>query len=89
MKVMIKERSMSTSAGLLSQGDVAVLPEEEIKKIMKLKPNAFEILPAEPVFKKAAPAKKAPAKKKRARNKDGTLKADNPATPENEAWTDA
>lgn len=86
MKVMIKERCMSTSAGLLRQGDVAVLPDEEIKKVMKLKPNAFEILPAEPVFKKAAPAKKA---KKRARNKDGTLKADNPATPENEAWTDA
>lgn len=86
MKVMIKERSMSTSAGLLRQGDVAVLPDEEIKKVMKLKPGAFEILPAEPVFKKAAPAKKT---QKRARNANGTLKADNPATPENEAWTDA
>ena len=87
MKVMIKERCMSTSAGLLRQGDVADLPEGEIKKIMKLKPDAFEILPDEPVFKSAK--KKAPAKKKRARNKDGTLKADDPSTPENEAWTDA
>ena len=26
------------------------------------------------------------SKPKRARNSDGTLKADNPATPENEAW---
>jgi len=26
------------------------------------------------------------SKPKRARNADGTLKADNPATPENEAW---
>jgi len=27
------------------------------------------------------------AKKVRARNSDGTLKADDPSTPENEAWT--
>tara|TARA_B100000035_G_C20586854_1_gene373577 strand:+ start:63 stop:326 length:264 start_codon:yes stop_codon:yes gene_type:complete len=87
MKVMIKERCMSTSAGLLRQGDVADLPDEEIKKVMKLKPNAFEILPAEPVFKSTK--KKAPAKKKRARNKDGTLKGNDPSTPENEAWEDA
>jgi hypothetical protein len=81
---MIKERCMSTSAGLLRQGDVADLPEEEIKKVMKLKPNAFEILPADPVFKRAAPAKKI---KKRARNANGTLKADDPSTPDvNEAW---
>ena len=33
------------------------------------------------------PAKKT-AKKKRARNDDGTLKADDPSTPENEAWED-
>jgi hypothetical protein len=41
---------------------------------------------------KAAPAKTAPAKaapKKRARNTDGTLKGDDPSTPDvNEAWTD-
>jgi hypothetical protein len=84
MRVMIKERCMSTSAGLLRQGDVVDLPEEEIKKVMKLKPNAFEILPADPVFKRAAPAKKT---KKRARNANGTLKADDPSTPDvNEAW---
>ena len=28
-----------------------------------------------------------PRKKVRARNKDGTLKADDPSTPQNEAWT--
>ena len=28
------------------------------------------------------------SKKKRARNPDGTLKGDNPNTPENEAWVD-
>ena len=48
-----------------------------------MKPTAFEILKADP-----KPAKKATAKKKRARNKDGTLKADDPSTPENEAWED-
>jgi len=38
--------------------------------------------------KKAAP-KKAPAVRKRARNTDGTLKADDPSTPDvNEAWED-
>lgn len=32
---------------------------------------------------------KAPTKRTRARNKDGTLKADDPSTPDvNEAWTD-
>ena len=32
---------------------------------------------------------KTPTKRKRARNKDGTLKADDPSTPDvNEAWTD-
>lgn len=32
---------------------------------------------------------KAPAKRKRARNEDGTLKGDDPNTPDvNEAWTD-
>jgi hypothetical protein len=36
----------------------------------------------------AAP-QKAPAKRKRARNDDGTLKGDDPSTPDvNEAWTD-
>ena len=47
-----------------------------------MKPNAFEVLKADP-----KPAKKT-AKKKRARNDDGTLKADDPSTPENEAWED-
>ena len=28
-----------------------------------------------------------PRKKVRARNKDGTLKSDDPSTPQNEAWT--
>ena len=28
-----------------------------------------------------------PRKKVRARNKDGTLKGDDPSTPQNEAWT--
>lgn len=33
--------------------------------------------------------KKAPAKRKRARNEDGTLKGDDPSTPDvNEAWAD-
>jgi len=84
MKVLVKDRSISTSQGILRGGDEADLPEAEVKKIMVMKPSAFEILKAEP-----KPAKKATAKKKRARNEDGTLKADDPSTPENEAWEDA
>ena len=40
-------------------------------------------------YQKKAPAKKSPVKRKRARNSDGTLKADDPSTPDvNEAWED-
>ena len=84
MKVLVKDRSISTSKGILRGGDEVDLPDAEVKKIMVMKPSAFEILKAEP-----KPAKKATAKKKRARNEDGTLKADDPSTPENEAWEDA
>ena len=83
MKVMIKSRSMSTSAGLKRNGDVLDLPQAEIEKILAFKPDAIEIIAEE----KKAPAKKAPAKKKRARNANGTLKADDPSTPDvNEAY---
>ena len=83
MKVLVIDRSISTSKGIVRGGDEVDLPEAEVKKIMAMKPTAFEILKADP-----KPAKKATAKKKRARNKDGTLKADAPSTPENEAWED-
>ena len=83
MKVLVIDRSISTSQGILRGGDEADLPEAEVKKIMVMKPNAFEMLKAD-----TKPAKKT-AKKKRARNNDGTLKADDPSTPENEAWEDA
>lgn len=92
MKVMIKYRSMSTSVGLVRNGDIVDLPEDELKRISVTKPNAFEVLeeakPAKKPAKKPA-AKKAPAKRKRARKADGTLQADDPSTPDvNEAWED-
>ena len=82
MKVLVKDRSISTSKGIFRNGDEIDLPDAEVKKIMVMKPNAFEMLKAD-----TKPAKKT-AKKKRARNDDGTLKADDPSTPENEAWED-
>ena len=82
MKVLVVDRSISTSKGIVRGGDEVDLPEAEVKKTMAMKPNAFEVLKADP-----KPAKKT-AKKKRARNDDGTLKADDPSTPENEAWED-
>ena len=84
MRVQVNLRSLSTSQGMIKNGDVADLPEEEIRRIIAFRPHAIEILEAEPEQKK-----KSPAKKKRARNKDGTLKADDPSTPDvNEAWED-
>lgn len=97
MRVLVKYRSMSTSVGLVRNGDIVDLPEAEIKKISVTKPSALELLPELPLEapapKKAAAkkpaAKKAPAKRKRARNADGTLKGDDPSTPDvNEAWQD-
>lgn len=97
MRVLVKYRSMSTSVGRVRNGDIIDIPEAEIAKISVTKPNAFEIMPELPLEKSApkkraakkAPAKKAPVKRKRARNTDGTLKADDPTTPNvNEAWQD-
>ena len=86
MKVQVNLRSLSTSQGMIRNGDVVDLPEEEIRKIIAFRPHAVTVLEIEP----AKPAKKkAPAKKKRARNANGTLKADDPSTPDiNEAWED-
>ena len=84
MKVLVMHRSLSTSQGIVRGGDEVDLPEAEVKKIMTLKPTALEVLKADP-----KPAKKVAKKKTRARNDDGTLKADDPSTPENEAWEDA
>jgi hypothetical protein len=96
MRVLVKYRSMSTSLGLVRNGDIIDLPQDEVNKILLTKPLALEALPELPLKEpkpKAAPkkpaAKKAPAKRKRARKADGTLKADDPSTPDvNEAWED-
>ena len=68
MRVLVKHRSMSTSAGIVRNGDIVDLPEAEIKKILITKQQALEILPELPLEapepKKDAPKKKAPAKRK-------------------------
>jgi len=84
MRIQVKMKSMSTSQGIARNGDIVDLPEEEIKKIISMRPTAIEILEAEEVK-----TSKEPAKKKRARNANGTLKADDPSTPDvNEAYED-
>ena len=95
MRVLVKYRSLSTSVGLVRNGDIIDIPEAEVNKICVTKPLALEALPELPLEapKKAAPkkpaVKKAPAKRKRARKADGTLKGDDPSTPDiNEAWED-
>jgi hypothetical protein len=64
--------------------DVVDLPEDEISRIMVLRPEAFEVVQQ---FKSAKkPAAKKPVRK-RARKDDGQFKADDPSTPDvNEAW---
>jgi len=96
MRVLVKYRSMSTSVGRVRNGEIIDIPEAEYKKICVTKPMALEALPELPFEEpkpKAAPkkpaVKKAPVKRKRARKIDGTLKADDPSTPDvNEAWED-
>lgn len=90
MQVLIKYRSLSTSKGIVKNGDIVDLPREEVDKILVTKSLAIEVLPELPIAEsKKEPAKKAPVKRKRARNTDGTLKGDDPSTPDvNEAWTD-
>ena len=85
MKYIIKAKSISTSVGIHSEGNVVDIPEAEVLKIHKMKPNTFEAVEDTIVFKSTA--KKTPSKKKRARNSNGTLKADDPSTPDiNEAY---
>ncbi len=87
MRVKIKARRMATSKGFIGQDEIVDLPDAEVKKIMVLQPHIVEILEAEaPAFKSNAAKKPT---KKRARNANGTLKADDPSTPDvNEAYED-
>ena len=45
------------------------------------------LIPKEPPSAEELARRGVGVKKVRARNSDGTLKADDPSTPENEAWT--
>ncbi len=67
MRVLVKYRSMSTSVGIVRNGDIIDLPEAEVKKISVTKPRALEALPELPLetpAPKKVVAKKAPAKKR-------------------------
>ncbi len=101
MRVLVKYRSMSTSVGRVRNGDIIDIPQAEYEKICVTKPMALEALPELPLEEpkkvqklvqkpvQKVVQKKAPAKRKRARKADGTLKADDPSTPDvNEAWED-
>lgn len=72
MKVQIAFRSMSTSAGQVKNGDIVDLPEDEVQKILKMKPQALVILPEAP--KDAPkPAAKPAAKPRVKAKKDAKL----------------
>ena len=85
MKVQINYRSMSTSQGIKRNGDIVDLPQAEVDQILEFKPGTL-IVVEKAVFTSSKPKTKT---KKRARNANGTLKADDPSTPDvNEAWED-
>ena len=71
MRVLVRYRSISTSLGLVRNGDIIDLPADEVKKISVTKPHALEALPELPLEapkpKKPA-AKRTPAKKKATSN---------------------
>ena len=69
MKVLVTYRSMSTSKGLVKNGDIVDLPADEVAKIRVMKPHALQDLP-ELDLPKEAPKKKAPAKRKTKAKKD-------------------
>jgi len=84
VKVQINYRSMSTSQGIKRNGDIVDLPQAEVDQILEFKPGTLIEIEEAAVFKAAKPKAKS---KKRARNDDGTLKGDDPSTPDvNEAW---
>lgn len=86
MKVQVNYRSMSTSQGIVRNGDMVDLPTAEVDRINSMKPGALIEIEETAVFKSAKPKAKT---KKRARNDDGTLKGDDPSTLDvNEAWED-
>ena len=63
MRVLVKYRSMSTTAGRVKNGDIVDLPAEEIARIQVTKPNALELLPELPL-ETPAPKRKAPVRRK-------------------------
>lgn len=86
MKVQVNYRSMSTSQGIVRNGDMVDLPTAEVDRINSMKPGALIEIEETAVFKSAKLKAKT---KKRARNDDGTLKGDDPSTLDvNEAWED-
>ena len=64
MRVEIKLRSLSTTKGFMRNGDIVDLPDEEVAKIIKVRPQALVILPELPMEKPKVAPKKAPAKRK-------------------------
>lgn len=83
-KVKVNSIKLNCSKGRIEKGEITTLPDDEIAKIVKLRPHVITILDSvEEKPKKVA--KKSILK--RARNSNGTLKADDPSTPNiNEAW---
>jgi hypothetical protein len=64
MRVLVKQRSMSTSIGSVKNGEIIDLPEAEVRKIIAFKPMSLEVLPELPLEEPKPAPKKAAVKKK-------------------------
>jgi len=64
MRVLVKQRSMSTSKGSVKNGEIVDLPEAEVSKIIAFKPMSLEVLPELPLEQPKPAPKRAVVKKK-------------------------
>ena len=80
-KATVMTPNVFTSAGKFFKGDVVELSDKEVKEINAIRKGTLEVKTV------LTPVKKAVTKRKRARNANGTLKSDDPSTPNiNEAY---
>ena len=95
-KIIVNRIKILCSKGRIEKGETVILPESEVEQLNSLRGDTVTILETVSEAPKVAQAVKKVAtkatekigtKRKRARNADGTLKGDDPSTPNvNEAW---
>jgi len=89
-KIIVNRIKILCSKGRIEKGETVILPESEVEQLNSLRGDTVTILETVSEAPKVAQAVKIGTKRKRARNADGTLKGDDPSTPNvNEAWNES